>query len=62
MYSASATFRGFAWGFFAISIWVAWMLATRWGVKSTLDFLGPHGLALRHGKPDSAARCLAQRP
>ncbi len=38
MHSASATFRGFAWGLFAISIWVAWMLATRWGVKSTLDF------------------------
>lgn len=30
--------KGLAWGLFAISIWVSWMLATRWGVRSSLDF------------------------
>ncbi|MBI1244173.1 MAG: EamA family transporter [Alphaproteobacteria bacterium] len=30
--------KGLAWGLFAISIWVSWMLATRWGVHSSLDF------------------------
>lgn len=29
--------KGLAWGLFAISIWVSWMLATRWGVRSTLS-------------------------
>jgi len=29
--------RGLAWGLFAISIWVSWMLATRWGVRSSLS-------------------------
>jgi drug/metabolite transporter (DMT)-like permease len=28
---------GYAWGLFAISIWVAWMVATRAGAKSELD-------------------------
>lgn len=28
---------GLAWGLFAISIWVSWMLATRWGVRSSLS-------------------------
>ncbi len=32
------TIRGLAWGLFAISIWVSWMLATRWGVRSSLSF------------------------
>lgn len=30
--------KGLGWGLFAISIWVSWMLATRWGVRSNLDF------------------------
>lgn len=30
--------QGLAWGLFAISIWVSWMLATRWGARSALDF------------------------
>jgi len=34
----SASVKGLAWGLFAISIWVSWMLATRWGVRGTLDF------------------------
>ncbi len=32
------TLLGLAWGLFAISIWVSWMLATRWGVRSSLSF------------------------
>lgn len=31
--------KGYAWGFFAISIWVSWMVATRAGAKSSLDAL-----------------------
>jgi drug/metabolite transporter (DMT)-like permease len=34
---ANQSLKGLAWGLFAISIWVSWMLATRWGVRSTLD-------------------------
>lgn len=31
------TLKGYAWGLFAISIWVSWMVATRAGAKSSLD-------------------------
>jgi drug/metabolite transporter (DMT)-like permease len=33
----NTSLKGYAWGLFAISIWVSWMVATRGGVKSSLD-------------------------
>lgn len=33
----NAVLKGYAWGLFAISIWVSWMVATRGGAKSSLD-------------------------
>ncbi|MBL0928712.1 MAG: DMT family transporter [Alphaproteobacteria bacterium] len=33
----ASALTGYAWGLFAISIWVAWMVATRAGAKSDLD-------------------------
>ncbi len=37
MTASRPALKGLAWGLFAISIWVSWMLATRWGVRSTLS-------------------------
>jgi drug/metabolite transporter (DMT)-like permease len=57
----NAALEGYAWGLFAISIWVSWMVATRAGANSSLDTFdlaalrfGSAGLillpfALKHG-------------